>query len=67
VTLAGARAADDPCAADVAQILISGILRHPPAGLFACRPAVRPMPARIAAVADDVTSCLGGKSSQITS
>ena len=66
-TIAGARAVNDPAATNVAQIVISGTVRHTPEGIIS-------MPAfgstysdtEIAAVANYVTGRFGSAQSQIT-
>ena len=66
-TIAGARAVNDPAATNVAQIVISGTVRHTPDGIIS-------MPAfggaysdtEIAAVANYVTGRFGSAQSQIT-
>jgi mono/diheme cytochrome c family protein len=66
-TIAGARAVNDPSAINVAQIVISGTLRHTPNGIIS-------MPAfggaysdtEIAAVANYVTGRLGSEQSKLT-
>jgi mono/diheme cytochrome c family protein len=66
-TIAGARAVNDPTATNVAQIVISGTVRHTPQGIIS-------MPAfggaysdtEIAAVANYVTGRFGSVQSQIT-
>ena len=66
-TIAGARAVNDPAATNVAQVVISGTVRHTPDGIIS-------MPAfggaysdtEIAAVANYVTGRFGSAQSQIT-
>jgi mono/diheme cytochrome c family protein len=66
-TIAGARAVNDPTATNVAQIVISGTMRHTPQGIIS-------MPgfgdsysnAEIAAVANYVTGRLGSEPSTLT-
>ena len=66
-TIAGARAVNDPTATNVAQIVISGTMRHTPQGIIS-------MPgfgdsysnAEIAAVANYVTGRLGSEPSKLT-
>jgi mono/diheme cytochrome c family protein len=66
-TISGARAVNDPSATNVAQIVISGTMRHTPEGIIS-------MPAfgnaysdvEIAAVANYVTGRFGSEPSQIT-
>jgi mono/diheme cytochrome c family protein len=66
-TIAGARAVNDPTATNVAQVVISGTMRHAPAGIIS-------MPAfggiysdtEIAAVANYVTGRFGSTGSKVT-
>lgn len=66
-TIAGARAVNDPTATNVAQIVISGTMRHMPKGIVSM-PAFGSAysDAEIAAVANYVTGRFGGASSHLT-
>jgi mono/diheme cytochrome c family protein len=66
-TIAGARAVNDPTATNVAQIVISGTMRHTPKGIISM-PAFGSAysDAEIAAVANYVTGRFGSASSHLT-
>jgi len=66
-TIAGTRAVNDPTATNVAQIVISGTMRHTPQGIISM-PAFGGAysDAEIAAVANYVTGRFGSAQSQIT-
>jgi mono/diheme cytochrome c family protein len=66
-TIAGARAVNDPTATNVAQIVISGTVRHTPEGILSM-PAFGPAysDVEIAAVANYVTARFGSAPSSIT-
>jgi mono/diheme cytochrome c family protein len=66
-TISGSRAVNDPAATNVAQIVISGTIRHAPAGIISM-PAFGSSysNAEIAAVANYVTARFGTQPSRIT-
>ena len=66
-TITGARAVNDPSATNVAQIVISGTMRHTPQGVISM-PAFGSAysDAEIAAVANYVTGRLGSEQSRLT-
>ena len=66
-TLTGARAVNDPTATNVAQIVISGSVRHTPRASCRCRrSAARYSDTEIAAVSNYVTARFGSARSSIT-
>ena len=66
-TIAGARAVNDPTATNVAQIVITGTMRHTPSGVISM-PAFGSAysDAEIAAVANYVTGRFGSAPSNLT-
>jgi mono/diheme cytochrome c family protein len=66
-TIAGARAVNDPTATNVAQIVITGTMRHTPSGVISM-PAFGSAysNAEIAAVANYVTARFGSAPSHLT-